>query len=284
MAVTINGITCQELVDGYTENYDVTGGPGARKGYLCNWSDRFTVIHGILGLSTTISVGGLITLKTPLPYPELAAESTNLLASMYARSVEVYGVGPPLQGGNNITFTSAKVYVTFGAFPWSFSGIDYFQLDPTRPYIWAEQNLEFGAEYITLPNRTLKYATSGKFVGSPFSFPSPLVDMSIRLINIPYLPQAQALAASLAPLNSVRFLNCAPGTLLFKGMQTHKSWSTDGTRTVECTIGFSFRPIAPWDQQVDPSTGIWDQVVTFVGGNTVLARSDLSTIIPGAYV
>jgi hypothetical protein len=285
MAVTINGITCQELVNGYTESYDIQGGPGARKGYLCNWSDRFTVIHGILGLSSAPIAGGLITLRVPLAYPELAAESTNLLASMYARNVEVYGRGPPVQGASNVAFTSAEIYVTFGNFPWTFSGIDFFQLDPTRPYIWAEQHMVFSSEFITLPGSSVKFATSGKVLsGTPYGFNSPLQDMTITLKNVPYLPSASILNALQNPVNSVAYLQCNPGFLLFRGAEDERTKAPDGTQTASLTLSFSYRPIAPWDYTFDASAGIWDKVVSTVGGNNILNRSDLSLIIPSVYV
>ena len=109
MGLVINGIYCDELVNGYTESADIMGGYSARKGYICDWNSRFVVVHGILGLSSTVSIGGNITLNTPMPYPELIAESQSALASNYARSVEMYGVGPPFQNTytiNGKTYTA----------------------------------------------------------------------------------------------------------------------------------------------------------------------------------
>ncbi len=287
MAVTINGIVCQELVDGYTENYDIVGGPACRKGYLCNWSDRFTVIHGILGLSSTSSLGGLITLKVPLAYPELAAESTNALASQYARSCEVYGVGPPVQGASNISFTKARIYVTFGPYPWSFTGLDYFQLDPLHPYIWIEQHIDFSAEFITVPGSSVYVNPGGggrialDAAGqSDWGFFSPLMDMTLTLKNIPYLPTAAILGAMQAPINSTNYLQCNPGFLMFKGGADDRTAASDGTLTASTTYGFSYRPVATWDSVY--VRGAWLQV-TDNAGAAVIPRSDLSTIIPAAY-
>lgn len=283
MAVVIGGVTCQELVDGYTESYELTGGPGARKGYLCPWASRFAVVHGILGLSSTPAVGGLITLNVPMAFPELAAESTNSLASMYAKNVEVYGVGSPVQGTSNIAFTSAKVYVTFGYMPWTFTGVDYLQLDPSHPYIWAEQNIDTAGEYITVPGSNVFVNPGGGVVAlnQDWGFFSPLADMSITLKNVPYLPIAADLAALAAPINSVAYLQCNPGFLMYKGMHSNRTAATDGTPTAEITLGFSYRPIAQWDYIY--YKGAWLQV-TDSGGTAVTGRSDLSVIIPSAYV
>jgi hypothetical protein len=282
MAVTINGIFCNELVDSYTESYDIQSGPSAIKGYICGWADRFTVIHGILGLQSTPALGGLITLNLPMAYPELAAESTNALASMYARSVQVYGKGPPIQGANNIAFTSAVIYVTFGSFPWTFSGIDFFQLDPVHPYIWAEQNIDFSSEWITVPGKSVFFKTTPARLDQPYGFFSPMADMSITLKNVPYLPSAQILSSMQAPINSVAYLQCNPGFLMFKGGHSHRVMTSDGTQAIDLELSFSFRSIARWDQVYHGAANAWDQVVN-ASGTPIIGSSDLSVIIPSAY-
>ena len=288
MAVTIGGILCQEVVHDYSEEYDVLGGPSARKTYLCNWSDRFTVVHGILGLSSVPLPGGLITLNVPLAFPELAAESSNALASMYARNVVVTGVGPPIQGASNIAFTSAKIQVTFGNYPWTFQGIDYFQIDPINPYIWVEQHIDFSGEFITIPGSQVFYKSNSKPVaGGQWGFFMPQADITLSLKNCPYLPAQQAFAAQSAPINSVQYLGLAAGYLMFKGMQDSRTHASDGTPTGEITIGFSARAIAPWDYTYNSANSggtppFWDQIVAADGTN-VIARSDLSQIIPAAY-
>lgn len=283
MAVTINGVLCQELVDGYSEAYDIQGGPSARKKYLCPWASRFVVAHGFLGLSSAARPGALITLNLPLPFPELAAESTNTLASMYARTVEIEGAGPPIQGANNIAFTSAIITVTYGNFPWTFAGIDYNQLDPSRPYIYAEQHIDFSAEYITVPGSNVYVNPGGGVVplNQDWGFFSPIAEMSITLKQVPYLPAPAILAALQAPINNTTYLGCGAGFLMFGGGQDNRTFSSDGTQTSDVTMLFKYRPIAQWDQIY--YKGSWLQVTTS-GGTPVIARSDLSTIIPSAYI
>lgn len=282
MAVTINGVVCQELVDDYSEQFDITQGPTARKGYLCPWASRFQVAHGFLGLSSVPALGGLISLQLPLPYPELAAESTNTLASMYARTVEITGAGPPIQGLANIAFTSAKVYVTYGPFPWTFQGIDYFQLDPANPYIWAEQHIDYSGEYITIPGNKVFFKSSGKRLDADWGFFSPIADLTISLKNFPYLPAATVLNALQAPINSVSFLQVNPGYLMFKGLQDTRTKASDGTQTADTTFAFSYRSIAAWDQVYNGATNAWDQVVN-ASGMPIIARSNLAALIPTSY-
>jgi hypothetical protein len=285
MAVAIAGIICQELVADYRETYDIQSGPNCTKSYLCPWANRFTVAHGFLGLSSTVSIGGLITLSLPLPYPELASESSYALASMYARTVEIQGVGSPVQGGGNIAFTSAIVRVTFGPFPWSFSGVDYMQLDPTRPYVWAEQHLAYSSEVITVPGRKVFFGSSGgtKRLDQDWGFTSPKIDMTITCKSMPYLPAPAVLYAIQNPISSVTYLGCAAGHLLFNGAQDEPDHASDGTPIRDVSFSFSFRPIAPWDYVYNGDLPGWDQVVDSTGA-PIIQRSDLSGIIPAAYI
>jgi len=47
MAITINGVSCEEIVHNYGEGATLQG-LSSRKGYLCDWDDRFTVAKGLL--------------------------------------------------------------------------------------------------------------------------------------------------------------------------------------------------------------------------------------------
>jgi hypothetical protein len=274
MAQVINGITVNELVEAFGESFDLTQGPQARKAYLCNWTDRYTVANGLLGLSNTTHVGGLISLITPRQYEERS--------TMYAHTIEIRGVGTPTQGTSQIRWAQAILTVTYQCLPWSFSGVDYMQLSPTNPYIYAEQNMSFGMEFITVPGSKVKYATSGKPLDEPWGFASPKLDMQITLKYVPYLPAQQILAALQAPINSATYLGVAPGFLLFNGAENHQTRMTDGTFTQDITYSFSYRPIAPWDYTYDGTNNRWDQVVSLSGAN-IINRSDLSVIIPSDY-
>ena len=286
MAITLNGIVCQELVQNYRETYSWRDGPSARKGYLCAWNSRYQAAHGLLGLSVT--QGGVITLTTPLPFPELALESTNALASMYCLSVDIEPAGAPTQGTYQTVWTYAKIYANYAPIPWSWSGADPMQLDPTRPYVWAEQHLSYSSEYIVIPKGKLTWSTGA--TDADWGFPSPLVECTITLKNVPYLPFAATLAASQAPINSATYLGIAPGYLLFNGATDTPAHTSDGSPARDITLSFLARTVAPWDSTynakmvtgIGGTTGGWDQVLT-QGGQALIARSDLSTLIPSAY-
>ena len=278
MAITIGGVLCQELVEGQMEEFDILQGPGQTKGYLCNWTDRFTVAKGLLGLSSTTSIGGLINLLTPMQYPEMATS--------YVHHVSMKGVGPPTQGPIQFAFQQVKIMATYGCLPWSFAGVsanDFNnQIDPEHPYIWAEQNLSFGVEFITIPKSQVFYKSSGKKCDQDFGFRSPLVNATISLKFVPYIPAPAVLAATIAPVNSVTYLGVAAGYLMFNGVETHQARMSDGSMTQTADYSFSYRPIAPWDYAYNGSIPGWDQIVNSAGAN-IVQRSDISTVIPTFY-
>jgi hypothetical protein len=291
MAIYIGGKLCQELVADYREGYDIMQGPSAQKKYLCNWADRFAVAHGFLGLSSVPLPGGLISLNLPLPFPELAQEATSSLASMYAKTVEIEGVGTPYQGQYNIAFTSAIVTVTFGNFPWTFQGIDYFQLDqgqaggppnPT-PYVYAEQHISRAGEWITVPGKNVYVNPGGAptHLDQDWGFWNPLADLSITLKQVPYLPSGVAMLALQNPICSIPYLGAAAGKLILKGADDDRTKSSDGTQTCDWTLSFGYRPIAPWDYVY--YRGSWLQV-TDGAGAPIMGRSDLSQLIPSNFI
>ena len=272
--VTINGIPCFELVQQLQEEFHFGQGVSANKAYLCDWGSRLLVAQGLLGLATTTSVGGGITLATGLPYPDLP--------TIYAHDIVIHGVGPPYQGARNVAYPSALIVCTFQNYPWSFSGIDYMQLDPTNPIVYAKQSMDMTVQYISVPGRLLKFATSGNSFGGVYSFACPIIQMTIELIRVPYLPSQQVLTSAQAPLNNAPFLGCDAGKVMFNGMRPTMTFDTAGNRTADLTLSFGFRPLAPWDAAYDPSNSRWDQVQNSAG-NPLLGRSNLSALIPAGY-
>ena len=130
MAITIQTpigpIVAQEIVEGYEESVDLQTGPRARKGFLVPWVDRFWVTIGLLGLSRTTSIGGLITLETPLQHPELT--------TTYAHTVEIQGVGAPFQGPNQIAYDKCILWVNYQTLPWCVSAIYTNQSRPAGSF------------------------------------------------------------------------------------------------------------------------------------------------------
>jgi hypothetical protein len=278
MALTINGILCQEIVGQFTEGFSLQGGPVAHKGFLCNWNDRYTVAQGLLGLSSTTHVGGSFTLQTPAKYPEIQ--------TIYAHEIQIQPVGRPFQGQNQLAYPQVIVWAGYQALPWSFEGLDYGflenQIDPATPMIYCKQNLDISTELMTIPGIALKFSNGNK-VNRDYRLPIVNIDLQITFIRVPYLPAQALLAASLKPLNSTTFLGQAAGFVLFNGAHNEQTRATDGTMTQDLTLSFSWRSIR-WDFDFNPKTGTFLQVQDVVNSNPVVQSSDLNQLLIPGYV
>ena len=284
MAVTINGVFCEEEVNGNSENFDILTGPQATKVYNCPWNSRWLVVTGLLGLNSSVSIGGVINIKLPLRYPDFQQTAV----SLYAANVAVEGIGSPFQNTFSVGYTVARIIVNFRSFPWSFQGLNQNdfnnQIDPAHPYVYAEQRLSFTPEAITIPGTKVFWKSSGKALGGGknWGFLSPVINMSISLKYIPYIPTAEILTATAAPVNTVTYLGVAPGQLQFMGCETNEQRMSDGSRVQSGDYSFRARTIAPWDYDFNGDLPGWDQVVDSAS-NPILKRSDISNVIPSYY-
>lgn len=275
MATTINGVICQEIVRDFGEDFDLMGGPRAMKGFYCDWADRYRVVIGLLGLSNPVSVGGVITINAPLQYPEIS--------TIYCHSVRVEPKGSPIQGATQIAWPNCIIWAEYRTMPWSWAGIDYMQIDPSHPLLYAKQNLSMSIQFYEIPSRALYYATGKVPTGQNKAFPCPIINMEITLVRMPYLPAQGVLsAATNGPLNSGTFLGCADGTVMFNGMTNDQSWDAAGNFNQDVTFSFAYRPIAPWDYGYNASIPGWDKVVDG-SSNPIMKRTDLSVLFPGYY-
>jgi|GEM_PF-2247135 len=283
MAITINGVVCQEEVNGNSESFDILTGPQATKVFICAWNSRWSVITGLLGLNSAASIGGAITLQLPARYPDFQQTAV----SLYASSVSVQGIGSPYQNTYSVGYTDARIIVNYRSMPWSFQGLSQNdfnnQIDPAHPYVYAEQNMSFTSEAITVSGRFTYFSSDlTKPTGADWGFRSPLVNFNIALKYVPYIPAAAIITATAAPINSTTYLGVSAGKLLFNGCETHQTRMSDGSLTQEAAYSFSYRPIAPWDYSFNGATNAWEKVVDSAG-NPIQQRSDLTSIIPTYY-
>jgi len=280
MATIINGIYCDEIVDGFREAVDFKDGPTARKGFICNWADRFTVARGLLGANNAVHVGGLITIFTPARYPEIPY--------MYAHTIEIEPKGQPFQGTYQTSWPKAIVWCNYKCMQWAFAGIDDPGAQnqfPGANYIYAEQQMNSSAEWLTVPGHSSLFKSSGKPTGQDYGFRMALVDIIITFHRVPYLPAAQAFSLA-GSINSGVFLGVDVGKLMFNGYQTHQTHNTDGTVVTDVTANYQARSVR-WDYSFDPlaagGAGAWDQVVKPDGTTPFIESADLSATVPGAF-
>jgi hypothetical protein len=273
MAITINSISCEEIVADYGEGAQLSG-LSSRKGYLCDWTDRFTVAKGLLGLATTTGVGGAITLVSPSRHPELY--------NCYCTGVEFQPMGTPSQGTYQVTWPKVIVWASYGSltFNWGTASIPYMDIDPSTPFIYAEQQIDVGCEVITVPNKGLRFATSLRRLDQDFGFRIALVDMKITLHRVPYLPGA-AIIAKAGAINDATYLGVSAGQLLFNGASNSLQLGADGTWTQDITYSFTARQY-PWDYSYDGVAKAWRKVVQTDGSNFI-TRQSLVGLFPDEY-
>ncbi len=278
MAIVIGGILCEEIVADFGERFHLIDGPSADKSFLCAWNDRYTVAKAILGLNTAVRVGSFITIRVPMQYPEIPY--------MYAHQIAIKGVGPPFGRSPQFAYPYAVVMVNFKCSAWSFQGIDdpggQNQIDPTHPYIYAEQHIQSSAEMLTVPGKYAFFAGTDHTSLIPYGYRIALVDLVITLHRIPYLPTSQALNYA-GMINDATFLGVDAYKLMFNGMESVQTRLTDGTMTTDATFKFQARSIR-WDYGYDGQAGAFAQVVKTSGGSDPFIEStDLSIVIPTTY-
>ena len=274
MSVVIGGVTCQEIVADFSEGIR-EGGPVAQKKYLCAWSDRYALANAMLGLTSGTSSGS-VSHTNPQQYPE----SRN----MWAREIAIKGVGKPTQGTNQIQFVQAIVTVNYGVPQFGYLSYPQMSFDPGQPYVYATQEVHFERQMVTIEGSAVKLANGHQFNSpQPYAVPIPVAKLTISLQKVPYLPWPAIWAAMASPLNTATFLGVGAGYLMLEGADTHEEAATDGTYIQNVTYSFAARQILRWDEVFDPDGSSGAQQVRY-NGSAILGRSDLSTLIPSAYL
>jgi hypothetical protein len=277
--VVINGVNCLELVAGLEESIPAEHGPVADNGYLCDWALRYQLANGMLGLTSSSSVGGGVTFTHPYPYPE----SSNL----WVHSVSIKGVGVPFQGPAQLAFPFAIVTAHFEVPQFGINPDPENSIDPDEPFIYATQEIDYSLDSINIPG-SLTQSAFGDDLNSDWNVQLPRANISIQLHRVPYLPAQQILASLQNPLNGTTFLGMAPRHVMFNGAKTHRTTNSDGTYTQDVGYSFSYRPIVGFDETVNPDPKkvppLFVQVFTkTVPPMPVIGTSDLNLVFPTGY-
>jgi hypothetical protein len=274
VSTTVNGITCEEIVEGIEEGI-AEEGPYATKKWLCAWSDRYALANSFLGfVSHTGGQNGSVEIHGPIAYPE----SNNMLA----RTVQIQGKGKPSQGAHQIQFPQAVVTVTYGVPSWQAIPNPDMSIDPTQPFVYATQDIDFGREMLSLPGSSLRLANGNTLEDTPFAIPIPYAVFSITLQRVPFLPAQAIYTALRRPLNQSTFLGIQPGYLRFDGCKNHAEASTDGTYVQSLAYVFAARTLLRWDETYDKNGTGGPQQVRY-NGSAVLLRTEFAPLFPSNY-
>lgn len=274
MSITIGGVSVEEMRDGFEENVSERG-PGGTKKFLCAWSGRYAVANALLGFSTGTGSGGPVVTVPPMSWPE----SPN----MYVREIKIEGKGKATQGAAQIQFTQAVITANYGASSgWSPLPLPNMSIDPSMPFTYATQEIDFGREMITIEKSAVVLANGHKLKDLPYAVPLPHAVLTIQLQRVPFLPAQAILVAMGKPLNNATFLGVQPGYLMFDGCKSHMEAMSDGSYSQNLTLVFKVRPVLRWDETWDPDGTSGPQQVRY-NGAAILLRSNLATLIPSAY-
>ena len=268
MSITINGIACEEIVEGHSESINIMSGPSARKGFLCNWTDRYTVAKGLLGLSTAVSVGGAITLNYPAVYPEIN--------TAYCHTIELQPKGSPTQGTKQLTWPKCIVWANYGRLPFFANSLT--QIDPTNPQVFATQKLASSCEWYTIPQRGAHFKMSTKPINRDAGIRLSLVEIEITFKNMPYMPSPTAFGKS-GLINNATFFGVTIGKLLFNGLTTELTANYDGSYSLDATYSLTARS-QRWDYGFDPLFNRWDQIVWPDNTTPFITTTDFTQILP----
>jgi hypothetical protein len=155
-------------------------------------------------------------------------------------------------------------------------------IDPTQPFVYASQDIDFGREFLAIPGSALTLANGHTLDDTPYSLPIPYAVFTITLHQVPFLP-AQAIFTSMKrPLNSTTFIGIPPGYLRFDGAKNHADASTDGTYTQNLILVFSARTLLRWDETYDKNGTGGPQQIRY-NGAALLLRSEFRALIPSNY-
>lgn len=272
MAFTINGIVCQEIVKDYSEQAEIGVGVNSRKGFLCNWTDRFTVAQGLLGFTSATGKNGAVTVQVGAKHPELQY--------CFVRSVSFEGKGRPQQGAFQMSFDKCIVWAEFGParnVQWGQVGFG----DGTHGFIYAEQKIATSCEWVTIPGRRSKFKTTGFTIPTEQGFRIGIAEIEITLHDLPYFPDYTVFNMT-GKINNAAFLGVATGQLIFNGVTTNETMSSTGVYTLEASYAFTGRT-QRWDYGFDGLNNRWDQIVMMDASTPIISSADFSTIFPAGY-
>lgn len=257
--VPFNEVTDPEMSEGADDQ-----GGWARKTYGVNWPDRFQFVRDVMGYSSMAGgITGNWNRKYPLAYPDDD--------HLYARSVDIKPHGKFLTT-TPLSYEHALVTVMFRAPQWSFSSNDdplflnSFSQDPTEnaALINCTQSLDFGVEWLPVPNASATYLISGNKVTTPMSKRVTIARMVLTWTDLPYMPLTGIMTYA-DVVNNGTFLGRPRGKVMLEGVKTVRKRMADGNTVQDLTVSLKTRS-HDWNEVLLPDC-TWDTVI-FNGDST----------------
>lgn len=260
--ITLGGISVLPLTDGFEEGCTAQG-PYAVVPYLMAWNDRWKFLQFLAGTTSTTGPDGPWIRPTPYRYPvDLGG------ASIYANDAKMKGVGNIVSGpGEVVEWEGCIVTATFGPMNYTVN----FQLDDplflnslsqdpdeNQSLQYATQELDFGSEWINIPNSSAGFSDGVK-IDTPMSRRLTVVKMDITWHRYPLMPMDK-IATYADSVNDAKFLGRERGTVMLNGVKTVREQASDGTITQKVRMSLKWRK-HDWNEFLRPDDNTFDAVI-----------------------
>jgi hypothetical protein len=278
MAITISTVDgAVELIEGAVD-YEKSlprDGPLIQRKFLCPWAHSNAAANAIMGISSY--TGATIFRQLPLQCPE----SPNL----YAAAVGVIeGYGAFALNDTTPTWEYAVLPVTFAPLPYD-PGADTQHSPDGQAYPFCSFSVKGTSQFYEMPDTSFLWAAdapaglAGKPIGSKMGVHLPQLALQVKLHAVPFFPWLQ-FADLLGKVNDATFMGMDPELMLFEDYDTQMELQSDGTKTQEVTLNFSYRPKA-WNTAPDPTDGATWHPIEGPGGEKPYELANLKPLILG---
>jgi hypothetical protein len=244
--------------DGFEEGVNEQG-PWARKPYAMAWLDRARFISAMTGAGQVqTGPGGPWIRPTRYRYPD-----TSFASNIFAKGFSVKAIGDWIKDPTTrkpvtpIAFTEAIVVVEFGMLDWmGFDPNNSFSPNPeeNEKLQYATQEIDFDAEYTSVPNRFLRFADGTK-IDSPFNIRVPVIKMKLVWHKLPYFP-VTVLKDYVGTLNDSTWLGNSRGLVMFEGANTTREMDSEGNVVQKMAMSFKIRQ-NDWNMSLHPVNPVW---------------------------
>ena len=239
-----------------------------------NWAQSDDVINNLIGAVSR--TGGLTTRNSPHQHP--------LSPNLYCRTARAQGASSPVLNAGGLPNYSGSYFIWATYRPRSWDGViqasddpyNLEQIDPSTPILWCTQELDDDTEVIVIPNHAYQWLSDGTKAGVPFKKFVNLIVMRLTFHRLPYMPTG-AIRPYKNKYNTSTFLGASSGKVLFKGCQTQREASTDGSIVQRATLTFIERE-ANWNSYWRRDTMAWDTMVDG-SSNATYTGADLTQLL-----
>jgi hypothetical protein len=129
---------------------------------------------------------------------------------------------------------------------------------PGQPHLRTIQEIDSGGEFTTVKQGAWVFTTDQKPMDSPLGIWVPQSTVRFNRKHVPYLPH-RTVHSLLGKINDDTFLGEPRGQMRFSSCQTRREANSDGTRTQDVMLTFSWRGY-DWNKYIHPDSLTFEEV------------------------